>query len=105
MKTQLYFPDFDMEFCTTLDNIIYRMLADHDRMDCFVYRAVRQTKSEYFWCKEFSSAGLKSDKTCGKWCESYVPKNGIKGVCKHYRNTYEPEEKYHLTVKPKLTKV
>ncbi len=56
-----------------------------------VYRAKRITGTELFYCKAVSESYDKTQGECGKRCESYVPKNGKNGCCKHRGYCYEPD--------------
>lgn len=48
--------------------------------------------SGFFWCKEFQSIGDVSEKSCGKMCELYRPRNGKNGRCKSSKSPYEPAD-------------
>jgi hypothetical protein len=49
----------------------------------------------FFFCKAFFEVGEKNN-TCGKECSCYKPRNGIKGICKHYGYTYEQTDKVKI---------
>jgi len=45
-----------------------------------------------FYCNEFDEVGETSE-CCGTAnCDSYAPRNGNNGLCKHWRKTYEPAD-------------
>lgn len=93
-----YFESSDSEMCYSID--YFREIMKEtgaERME--VYSAVRLTSSEFFYCKEYYSVGVKSDSECGLKCKDYSPRNGKNGICKHNRNPYKVGEKVTITMK------
>lgn len=56
-----------------------------------VFEAKRETGTGYFFCTEFLEVGEVGE-GCGKQCDSYKPRNGKNGRCKHSGSTYEQTE-------------
>jgi len=66
---------------------------DHMRENGIDSMEVRKAQIEYgacyFWCSEYQATLLKEDNNCGKFCDSYQPRNGKSGRCKFSKNCYE----------------
>lgn len=55
-----------------------------------LHPAKREVNSQAFYCQKDDTLLGKDQGYCGKAnCESYAPRNGKSGLCKHYRNPYE----------------
>lgn len=83
MKKYYFCEQIDEGFCFTLDYFI-RYMKEEEISEIEIVEAVRDVGSDYFYCKEFSEVGEKSEGGCGKFCESYLPRNGKNGICKHW---------------------
>jgi hypothetical protein len=104
-KQKLYFSDFDDETAYTLDYIVDEM-TDNELDECKVSLAIRETKTDYFYCKAVQEVYMKppDGEPCGKECLDYEPRNGKNGCCKHRGFCYEPsEQKYILKLNGKLS--
>lgn len=90
-REQYYFMNDDDECCYTLSGVIDRMNEEGIK-EMKVFKAVRVTNIEYFWCKKEGEVGEVGE-CCGKSiCDHYVPNNGKNGRCKYYGYLYEPAE-------------
>ena len=90
MKAKFYFTELDETRCFTLVNIIQDMLEQgSDKLK--VWEAIRETGSDYFYCKAFETVGMKGEHydKCGKECDQYIPRNGKSGLCKFKSHCYE----------------
>jgi len=63
-------------------------MKENDIEEMVVFEAVRQTGSDYFYCKFFKEVGEVGE-GCGKECEEYKPRNGKSGRCLHSGSIYE----------------
>lgn len=88
--SKLYFR-FDDEICYPLSSHIQYM-KDNQINHMEIFEAKIEHGTGMFFCKHFLAVG-ELNGTCGKMCEAYVPRNGIKGVCKHHGNVYEKTDK------------
>lgn len=97
MSKPLYFnadaidKDDDEARAMTLDSHRDAMLVD-GLPEVRLYRAHPDKTSGVFWCREFQWAG-DVGVGCGKACDSYAPRNGKKGRCRHSAHCYEPDVK------------
>ena len=80
-----YFREDD-ESCYVLESHFEYMRAN-DLTEMKVFEAVRLRGTGYFYCKEQLDTGEVGN--CGKVCNDYKPRNGIKGICKHYGFVYD----------------
>lgn len=105
-RKQMYFcPDISEEYCYALNYIVDEM-NELDLQQVTVARAVRETETEYFFCKAIDTPLVKDlDEPCGKSCADYEPRNGKNGCCKHRGFCYKPGDEYTLTADGKLTKI
>lgn len=87
MKMKMYFQK-QGDTCTTLQNHLLEMAANGEKSRVLI-EAKREVGVDTFWCKEYQTGGHRRD-GCGKSCESYQPRNGKSGICKHWGFTYEP---------------
>jgi hypothetical protein len=55
-----------------------------------------------FFCMVFH---LVFDEPCSRACKCYDPRNGKKGCCKHFRNTYSPGKEYILYKSGKIVPI
>ncbi len=53
-----------------------------------LYPAKMDTGLSVFFCREFGELGEKGE-SCGRQCDSYAPRNGKNGRCRHSANTYD----------------
>jgi hypothetical protein len=94
-----YFENEDSDFCYTEDHF-KDIMRDDGVTEKEVFEAQRETKSDFFWCREFGVACEKNNDTCGvNNCESYDPRNGKNGICEHNVYCYTPEKMITLTLK------
>lgn len=101
MKNKFYFPDFEEDRCCTIDYILDEM-RKRELTECKVAIAIRETRSDYFYCKAHGESGTKSDVGCGSECRFYEPRNGISGCCMHWGYCYVPGKEFMLTINKKL---
>lgn len=92
MKTKLYFPDFDPEFCYPLEDIKDAMRF-HEREVAVLTEAKRDVGGDHFFCKEHRECWERIRFTCGSHCKAYTPRNGRSGICKHWGHTFSPTDK------------
>jgi len=98
MKTTYYFRSKDDGICYTKEYFIEEMAFD-GLTEMEVYGAIPDDPGNFFFCIEHQFCGEKGDGLCGKDCKEYVPRNGIKGCCKHYSvRTYIHGNKVKLTI-------
>ena len=76
---KFYFETADSEMCYTLAYFKAKGLPEME-----LYEAIRTTDDGAGWCKELERIIEKGD--CGRFCESYSPKNGKSGMCLHKSN-------------------
>jgi hypothetical protein len=88
MKKQFYFYNEDDEMCYNIEGIKRKMKED-GITEKEVFLAIRDKWSGMFWCKCFG-VPCEVGGGCGKECSEYVPRNGIKGICKHHGFFYRP---------------
>lgn len=103
-KEKLYFAaDIDDEKAYTKSVLISEM-KERNLEKIIVKKAIRELKTEYFFCKAVGEIGLKGDgyDPCGKGCDAYEPRNRVNGCCKYRGFCYEPGEKFILTNDGKL---
>jgi hypothetical protein len=93
MSKPLYFDaaavdkEHDELFCYPLEH--FRDMLDAQLPTMRLYRAKADTGSGTFFCREFGEVGLKGE-SCGRQCDSYEPRNGKNGRCRHSAHCYEP---------------
>jgi hypothetical protein len=88
-----YFYNSESDFCYNLKGI-EKKIKDENVKSKFVFKAIREKNSPYFFCKHFQTCGEKGN--CGRICEAYQPRNGKSGVCKHFGYTYEKGNKIEI---------
>ena len=57
----------------------------------------------YAYCSEWGEIIDTEDKSCGKQCSEYSPRNGKSGRCRHSKNCYEPSDEPIILRQPKPT--
>jgi Uri superfamily endonuclease len=88
MKHKLYFQK-DAEMCYPLYwHLDY--MKENNIKEMQVFRAKVEHESGMFFCRFMEQIGEKNGTCNKKDCDTYVPKNGIKGRCFHYGFCYEP---------------
>lgn len=91
-----YFTEEDSEFCYE-ESFYQDLMKEEGLTEIEVFEAERETGSDFFWCREYGAAFEKSDNACGvSECESYTPRNGKNGICKHNSYCYTPIKKVTL---------
>ncbi len=91
---KLYFSELDELRCLTLKDILKEMeKLNIDELKVFEAKPVRG--ESYFYCTKFQDIG-EIGETCGEFCEYYNPRNVKSGICRYYRNCYEPTEKFRI---------
>ena len=103
---KMYFCDeIDEERAYSIDYFIEEM-KEQQLTELTVYEAVRETKTEYFYCKAVREVCSKppEGEPCGKECCDYIPRNGKSGICKHWGFCYTSGTAFTLTINGKLTK-
>lgn len=95
----MYFKKGEEEMCYGLATIKDEMRMDGIK-ELEVIEAEIDRGTGMFWCMELQEIGDKADSGCGKMCDSYKPRNGKNGICKHHRNTYSYTDKV-MTIKVK----
>jgi hypothetical protein len=100
-----YFCDLiNEEFSFTIDYFLEEM-KDRELKELEITEAVRELKSDYFYCKGFGELGEKSEGGCGKDCDLYEPRNGKNGICKEWRHARTAGNYYILYSDGKLKEV
>jgi hypothetical protein len=61
--------------------------------EIYISEAIRELDADCFFCKASGEVGTKEETICGRLCEDYEPRNGIKGCCKYRGYCYVPGEK------------
>ena len=82
---KLYFETLDFTICRS-ENYFRRLMKSEGLAEIQVYKAEKEKVPGMFWCKEYECVCEKGDLACGKSCEEYKPRNGIKGCCVHFTN-------------------
>jgi hypothetical protein len=80
-----YFEDAHDEICFNLDYFTDGMKEGESKV---VYECVPEKISGYAWCSHFGEVLDINEKTCGKSCKFYEPRNGKSGCCKDYTTTF-----------------
>lgn len=103
-KEKIYFSEIEEDYAYTLDYILSEMV-EQSKQQIWVAPAVRELKSNYFYCKAIGECCAKPPygEPCGKECEDYEPRNGASGCCKHRGFCYTPGKEHILTIDGKLT--
>jgi len=88
-------------FCDENDERCYRLQWFKDDLEIGdsieLTEAEMEIGTDHFYCNEYMEVGLKGE-GCGKECESYSPRNGKNGRCKHSKNCYtHSDKKFTLT--------
>ena len=83
----------------TLDEIISYM-KENDMKEAKVAVGKIERGTEFFFCKAKEEIGLSG--CCGKECDSYKPRNGKSGICRHYGYVYKSAKDYVLNVNGEL---
>ena len=81
-----YFSPHDDLHCYVLQ-YFKDFLKENDLKEIILFKAKRETKCDYFYCKGFDEVGEAGN--CGRQCEKYIPNNGKNGRCKYYGYCYE----------------
>lgn len=102
----MYFcPEISEEYCYTLNRIVDEM-NEQELQQVTVAKAVRETNTNYFFCKAIDlPLSKKDDDPCGKSCSDYEPRNGKSGCCKYRGFCYEPGDEFTLTADGKLKSI
>lgn len=105
-RKQMYFCDeISEEYCYTLKRIVDEM-KELKLQQVTVAKAVRETNTNYFFCKAVDECCSKDmENPCGKSCSDYEPRNGKNGCCKHRGFCYEPGDEFTLTADGKLKSI
>ena len=103
MKKFYFCEAINEELCFTKDYFIEEM-KDRDLKELEVCEAVRELKSDYFYCKGIGEVCVKppEGEPCGKSCDLYDPRNGKSGLCKEWRHCRTYGKEFVLTVDGKL---
>lgn len=89
MSKKLYFQnEEDDEWAYSLQHHLDYM-KENEIAEMEVFEAVIMRGSGFFYCHENNAVGDSSEKTCGKFCETYQPRNGKSGNCKNHGRVYE----------------
>ena len=78
-----YFHTYDDEICYN-EEYWQQFMKAEELTEIEVFEAVPEKFYDQFWCKQYATVGQKDNKTCGKVCKKYAPRNGKNGCCKHY---------------------
>lgn len=96
---KLYFKNEDADMCYQKEYWIEYMKTE-GLTEIEVMKAIPNKILDIFWCKQHCMCGDKSEKSCGKECKFYAPRNGESGCCKHYTTrVYFHGEKVTLKIK------
>jgi hypothetical protein len=92
-----YFLTQDSEFCYQLD-YFYEYMQENYLTELKIYEAQLSNDRDYFFCKEYSQCGERGSAytNCGKVCDKYSPRNGKKGICRHYGPCYDITDKFRI---------
>lgn len=92
-KEKLYFSDeINAEMAYPKTYLISEM-KERGLNEIYISEAIRELKTDYFFCKAVGEIGMVGYGHCGNECEDYEPRNGIKGCCKFRGYCYVPGEK------------
>ena len=98
MKKQYYFKNESAELCHDKAYFLDIMAADEVE-ELTVIEAIPTKDPIFAWCKSEACVIELSEKTCGRDCKDYEPKNKKSGCCTFYsRGVYEFGEKITLTL-------
>ena len=89
---KLYFSEYSEE-CFTKDYWKW-YLEDNNLSEIKLFEAVPDFGNGYFYCQEYGEIGEVSDKSCGKQCEFYKPRNGKNGRCRFSASTHGQGDKF-----------
>ena len=79
--TDSSFCDSDVA-CSAED--MWEMFRDSDEQAVILWAAKSEYNTGFFYCAEYAQMGEVGE-GCGKECFAYKPKNGVKGVCSHFK--------------------
>lgn len=95
-REPLFFATKESEICYPFIYFSDELTEENPEIE--VYEAIVEKMNGIFWCKEEAFCGDGTKEHCGKQCQSYKPRNGKNGVCKHHTNyLYTPGNKVKLT--------
>jgi hypothetical protein len=83
----------DEVWCAYLPTIKEEM-EERGLTEAKVFEAKSIKNDEFIFCEEVYEWSERGE--CGKWCDSYAPRNGKNGCCRHLGNGYEPTEKFKI---------
>lgn len=89
MKRKMYFESKNSEECYPKEDFLMRSETE-------AYEAVREKRSEFFYCQAVHEVTTKGQGTCGRVCKKYAPRNGKSGICKLNSPVYYIGEKVTL---------
>jgi len=95
----LYFKENDPLCHSEAD--IREYMTENNITEIQVFKAKRELRTGYFFCKLHQEMGLTAQ-YCGKqFCDDYIPNNGKNGRCKYYGYDYrKTNEKKLIFTKP-----
>lgn len=84
----------DEVWCAYLPTIKEEM-RERGLTEAKVFEAKRcKAKDDFIYCEDLMDWCEKGE--CGKQCDSYEPRNGKNGCCKHLSYGYEPTDKTRI---------
>lgn len=103
MSKALYFDaaeydrtDGDMQCCYTLAHHLDQM-EENMQAERKLYRARPEVGSSTRYCTEYGEH-VERGEGCGKACDSYEPRNGKNGLCRHSAHCYDADRKEVLVI-------
>lgn len=84
-KKKHYFKNEDSVECYTREVIKAEMKAEK-LTEIEVLEAIKSEDKNHIWCSYVGAPGEKGE--CGKQCDTYKPRNGVKGACVHLGTLY-----------------
>lgn len=108
-EDESYLLGLEMEY-SHLKGEILNAMKENLVNEIRIETAMPDKDTEFFFCTKRSECGEKFDehgnRTCGKECEDYTPRNGKRGCCKYRTACYSPSgEEYVLYENGKLKKI
>jgi len=84
-----YMDDHDEDFYCMPISAVKAEMKERGLIEAVLTEAkLMKANGEYLFCLDVSDWSESGN--CGRICDGYAPRNGKNGICKHYRQGYEP---------------
>ncbi|MEL6673557.1 MAG: hypothetical protein AAFR61_15240 [Bacteroidota bacterium] len=83
----MYVNPFNDSLVIPQDTLL-ELMKNEGEVQIEAQRASREIGGPAFWCMQLESVIDRKEKTCGKHCASYQPRNGKCGICSHWSHVF-----------------